>query len=221
MNVNFTTDSFESRHRFEAWYEAVCSRLINAKARQIEKSEFAGDFTYGTLTDIGLARHAAQTSLLWQRTPECIRKHPDDNFYLGQITHGDGHLEQNGYATRLTHGDMVIYDAAMPFEFGMNSMTIKIIRLPRAFFDRKSPCIAKLAGAKLDAQRPGMHAMQELMSEAFSWNSAEETRFHALQFSEALLDMIAVCINMQKMQEPVRADLYHEMIKYLQRNLER
>ena len=221
MNINFTTDCFESRHRFNAWRDAVCSRLINAEVHQVEKSEFSGSFSYETLTDVGLARHAAQTSLLWRRTPGCIRKYPDNDFYLGYITHGDGHLEQNGYASALKGGDFVIYDAAMPFEFAMNNMAINVIRLPRSVFARKSPCITKIMGAKLDMRRPGMYAMQQLISEAFNWDPVEENIYHATQFSGALLDMIAVCINMQKSEEPLKKDLYYQMVKYLKMNLDK
>ena len=221
MNVNFTTDGFESRHRFDAWRDAVCSSLINAQAYQVEKNEFSGSFTYGTLTDVGLAQHTAQASLLWQRTYDCIRNFPDNDFYLGYITKGDGHLEQNESMSTLKGGDFVIYDAARPFKFTMNNMAINVIRLPRTVFDRKSPGIAKMAGSKLDMRRPGMFAMQQLISEAFNWDPFEESTYYATQFSEALIDMIAVCINMQKREEPRRNDLYRQMVNYIKRNLDK
>ncbi|MEJ0230751.1 AraC family transcriptional regulator (plasmid) [Klebsiella michiganensis] len=219
MSENFSTLNLESRHRFEAWRAAVCSRLINAEARQTETGDFAGSFSYGMLTDVAMACHSAHSSLLWQRTVQCIRKYPDDNYYLGYIQHGYGHLEQNNHAVKIQPGDLVIYDAAMPFNFAMRDMCINIIRLPRPEFNRKSPRINTISGMKLDPLRPGVNSLRQLLLEAFSWNSLEENVFHSEELAGTLMDMISACINLQKCEETKKTDLYHQMVKYLKNNL--
>ena len=219
MSENFTTHNLESRHRFEAWREAVCSRLINAKSRQTAAGEFSGSFSYDMLTDVALASHSACSSILWQRTAECIRKHPDNDYYLGYIQNGSGHLTQNGHAVTVQSGDFVLYDAAMAFDFAMQDMCIKIVRLPRPQFNRESPRISKMAGSKLDSLRPGVNSLRQLMLEAFSWNTSAENVFHSEQLAGTLMDMISACINLQKSDDTEKPDLYHQMAKYLKNNL--
>ncbi|MBJ7221268.1 MULTISPECIES: AraC family transcriptional regulator [unclassified Brenneria] len=219
MKEIFTTDNLDNRHRFDAWRDAVCSRLIRAQARQTFASEFSGSFTYSMLADVGIASHTSSSSLLWQRTTECIRRHPSNDYYLGYFRSGKGSLEQNGNAAKVGPDELVIYDAAHPFNFSMDKAAIHIVRLPRAVFDKNTPKIAALAGTCLNPVRPGITTLKQMMQEAFAYNQEQENSFYTEQFAGTLLDIITVCINLQQGGEIQKPDLYNRMVKYLKQNL--
>ena len=85
MKEHFSTENYEPRHGFEAWRDAVCSRLINAKAQRTQATAFSGSFTYITLAEVDIAWHTSHTGLIWQRTPQCIRQHPANDYYIGLL----------------------------------------------------------------------------------------------------------------------------------------
>jgi len=219
MKEYFSTEDFESRHRFDAWRDAVCSRLINARAQQTQATEFSGSFTYSTLADVDIASHTSRTALVWQRTPQCIRQHPASDYYIGLFRSGSGQLEQNGHRSTAQSGDMVIYDAARPFNFAMDQAAINIIRLPRTVFDHSAPGIDALAGVRLDAHRPGVTTLRQMMLEAFDYNSDTESAGHTGQFASTLFELIATAINLQKSDASGKPDLYARMVAWLKQNL--
>ncbi len=219
MKENFTTDSLDSRHRFDAWREAVCSRLINAEARQTYEGEFSGSFGYSALGHVGIASHSSKTSLLWQRTSNCIRHHPNSDFYLGLVSSGQGMLAQNGHASRVREGDLVIYDASNPFDFAMDRMTINIVHLPRKIMEKDAPRTAQLAGKTLDLSRPGVASLKQMLTEAFAFNAERENIFLAEQFANTLFNVISVSLNLQKSDEALKPDLYSRVVSYLRQNL--
>lgn len=137
MKETFTTDHLDNRHRFDAWRDAVCSRLINAEARQVNAGTFSGSFGYSMLGHVDIAHHVSQTALVWQRTTECIRRHPNHDFYLGYVRSGIGTLRQNDNQSRVSAGDVVIYDAATPFDFAMDNVAINIVHLPRQMIEKR------------------------------------------------------------------------------------
>lgn len=219
MKENFTTDSLDSRHKFDAWREAVCSKLITAEARQTYEGEFSGSFGYSALGHVDIARHTSQTSLLWQRTSNCIRRHPNSDFYLGLVSSGTGTLKQNGHASLVSEGDLVIYDAATPFDFAMENMTINIIHLPRKILEKEAPGTALLAGKTLDLTRPGVASLKQMMSEAYCFNAERENIFLTEQFANTLFNVIAVSLNLQKSDEALKPDLYSRVVSYLRQHL--
>lgn len=220
MKEHFTTDHFDNRHRFDAWRDAVCSRLINAQARQTHSGSFSGSFGYSMLGHVDIANHVSQTALTWQRTPECIRRHPNHDFYLGYVCAGSGMLRQNDNQSRVSAGDVVIYDAATPFDFAMENVAINIVHLPRHMMEKEAPAIASLAGKTLDLTRPGMTSLKHLLQEAFVFNAEGENPYLAEQFANTLINMIAVSVNLQHSDEALKPDLYSRVVSFLRQNLQ-
>lgn len=219
MKENFTTDNLENRHRFDAWRDAVCSRLIKAEARQTHSGEFSGSFGYSMLGHVDIANHISRTALVWQRTRECIRRHPNHDFYLGYICSGSGTLSQNDNHSHISAGDVVIYDAATPFDFAMDNVAINIVHLPRPMIEKEAPAIARLAGKALDLTRPGMLSLRQMLTETFSFNAERENAFLTEQFANTLLNMISVSLNLQKSDDALRPDLFSRMVSFLRLNL--
>ncbi|HAU5564571.1 TPA: helix-turn-helix domain-containing protein [Serratia fonticola] len=219
MKETFTTDHLDNRHRFDAWRDAVCSRLIKAEARQTHAGAFSGSFSYSMLGHVDIAHHVSQTALVWQRTPECIRRHPNHDFYLGYVRSGSGTLRQNENQSRVSAGDVVIYDAATPFDFTMDNVAINIVHLPRQMIEKEAPAITRLAGKTLDLQRPGMTSLKQLLQEAFIFNAECENGFLAEQFANTLINMISVSVNLQKGDDALKPDLYSRVVSYLRQNL--
>lgn len=220
MKENFTTDSLDNRHRFDAWREAVCSRLIKAQARQTYNDDFSGSFSYGSLGDVDIATHSSQTALLWQRTTDCIRRHPNHDYYLGLVDSGTGTLSQNGHCSTVTGGDVVIYDAANPFDFAMEKMAINIVHLPRGIMEKQAPAISALAGKCFDLTRPGITSLKQMVAEAYIYNTEQEKPFLTEQFANTLFSIIAVSINLQKGDDELKPDLYRRILDYLRRHLD-
>jgi len=219
MKETFTTDHLDNRHRLDAWRDAVCSRLIKAEVRQTQMGVFSGSFSYSMLGHVDIAHHVSQTALVWQRTPECIRRHPNHDFYLGFVRSGSGTLRQNENQSRISTGDVVIYDAATPFDFTMDNVAINIVHLPRQMIEKEAPAIARLAGKTLDLQRPGITSLKHLLQEAFIFNAECENGFLAEQFANTLINMISVSINLQKGDDALKPDLYSRVVSYLRQNL--
>lgn len=219
MKENFTTESLATRHRFDAWRDAVCSRLIKAEARQTLKDDFSGSFSYDSLGYVDIATHTSQTSLVWQRTHQCIRQHPNPDFYLGIIQSGKGALSQDGCSSTVQAGDIVIYDATKPFDFAMDNMVINIVHLPRRIMDKEAPSISALVGRTFDLSRPGITSLKQMVSEAYQFNSAQEKPFLTEQFANTLFSVISVSINLQKSDEAAKPDLYGRILNYLRQNL--
>ena len=220
MKELFTTDDLDNRHRFDAWRDAVCSRLINAQARQMHSGTFSGSFAYSMLGHMDIANHVSHTALMWQRTADCIRRHPNHDFYLGYVCAGSGTLLQNGHQSRVSAGDVVIYDAATPFDFTMEKVAINIVHLPRHIMEKEAPATAKLAGKTLDLTRPGMASLKLLLQEAFVFNPDRENPFLAEQFANTLLNMISVSVNLQHSEEALKPDLYSRVVSFLRHNLQ-
>ncbi len=220
MQNEFSTENLNTRHRFEAWREAVCSRLVNAEARQIAKDDFSGSFSYSALSGLEIATHASHTSLIWQRTVNCIRRHPNHDFYLGIVKSGHGRLSQNGHTSLVTPGDIVIYDADTPFDFAMDRMMIDIVHLPRPLIEKEAPGIRALAGQCFDLNRPGITSLKQMIAEAYLFNTGQEPPCLTEQFANTLLSVISVGINLQKNNPPEKADLYPQITRYLRQNLD-
>jgi len=219
MKEHFSTENYEPRHCFEAWRDAVCSRLINAKAQRTQATAFSGSFTYSTLAEVDIAWHTSHTGLIWQRTPQCIRQHPANDYYIGLLRSGHGQLAQHEHRSQLNAGDLVIYDAAIPFSFAMEQAELNIIRLPRHAFDKSTPGISAMAGARLDPKRPGINTLKQMMTEAFHYNSDTESDGHTAQFANTLLDLVAAAINLQKSEHTHQPDLYARMVAWLKQHM--
>ncbi|MBK0000036.1 helix-turn-helix domain-containing protein [Erwinia sp. S38] len=220
MRENFTTEHLENRHRFDAWRDAVCSRLIKAEAKQVQAGMFSGRFSYGMLGQFDIANHVSQASMMWQRTPECIRRHPNPDFYLGYICEGSGRLRQNNNETQVSAGDMVIYDASSPFHFAMENVSMNIIHLPRHLIEKEAPAIAAMSGTSLDLSRPGMVALRHMIDEAFRFNAAEEGSCLTEQFANTLFTVISVGLNLQKSDEGLKPTLYSRVMSYMRKHLQ-
>lgn len=219
MKENFTTENMDTRHRFDAWRDAVCSRLIKAEARQTLKDDFSGSFSYSSLGYVDIATHTSQASLVWQRTERCIRQHPNPDFYLGIVQSGEGKLSQNGHCSAVSEGDMIIYDATTPFDFAMENMVIDIVHLPRQIMEKEAQGIASLAGKSFDLSRPGITSLKQMMAEAYLFNAEQEPPFLTEQFANTLFSVISVSINLQKGNDAIKPDLYRRILHYLRQNL--
>ena len=219
MKNEFSTEDLNTRHRFDAWRDAICSRLIRAEARQIARDDFSGSFSYSALSGLEIATHTSHTSLIWQRTRNCIRRHPNHDFYLGIVKSGKGRLIQNGHSSLVSAGDIVIYDADAPFDFAMDKMMIDIVHLPRQLMEKEAPGISVLSGQCLDLNRPGIISLKQMVAEAYLFNADQEQPCLTEQFANTLFSVIAVGINLQQSNVPLKADLYQRIVSYLRQKL--
>ncbi len=219
MKNEFSTENLHSRYRFDAWRDAICTRLIRAEARQTAKDDFSGSFSYSALNELEIATHTSHSSLIWQRTGNCIRHHPNHDFYLGVVKSGQGRLAQNGHCTLVSAGDVVIYDADAPFDFAMDRMTIDIVHLPRKRMESEAPGIRTLAGQRFDLTRPGIVSLKQMLAEAYLFNASQEQSCLTEQFANTLFSVISVGINLQQSHFSAKTDLYQRIVSYLRQNL--
>ena len=55
----------------------------------------------------------------WVRNAAHLRLHARDELWLGYLLQGQAEVRQGGQVARLSAGNLVLYDAAQPFEFSV------------------------------------------------------------------------------------------------------
>ncbi|EGH71546.1 helix-turn-helix domain-containing protein [Pseudomonas syringae] len=220
MFVDYSTDSVASKDRFESWKDAVCTHLITAHAKPTEPQKFQGSFKYCTFGGLDLSTQTS-ASHNWDRSADCLRQYPEDDYWLGFMQKGNALLEQNGRSTCIEDGQFVLYDAARTFKYKINADALHIIRLPRAVMTRLTPHIDELIGGVLDAQRPGISTLKSMVLEVTSGVFKGPSPQLPDTFAQTLFDLLVMSINLQHPADcpPRQDELYSRVASYIKRNL--
>lgn len=220
MVIRYSTDTIKAQERFDSWREIVCTQLISADADPEHPELFTGTFQYGSFGGMDLSVHASGAHT-WHRTPESIRRNPEDDFWLAYMGNGIGCLEQNGNKTVFQDGEFVIYDAARPYQYRLENKSMHIVRLPRAMIERRAPSISSLAGKALDPRRPGMATLLAMLMEAEPLAlNADSASSGQEAFGETFFDLVAMAVNLQGEPCSSKADaLYKKVLLFIRANI--
>ena len=139
MVIEWSTDSFAPRQRFDRWREACAEHVYALTLQRDDRSPFSGRIARRQLgaldvTDIRCDRHVVR------RSAQDIAQQPGDDYYVyfqreGQCWFEQGHTSQFAQA-----GDMIVADPNIAFATGTDShFDLRIWRVNRA---RLAPMLA-------------------------------------------------------------------------------
>jgi len=220
MSIAYSTMAVDAQHRFAYWSDVVCRHCIPAACRQLETAPFDGELRvhHAGVVDIGTMSAPLHH---WSRSPLDLRRGPDDDFWLGCMFEGQGTVRQNGQDAQLGPGDFVLYDAARPFEFILQSSSFSVMRLSRRLLLQRCAQAESLTIRTIGPHQPAAAALRSLLEHTISTDLASARPAAAVQLGSTLLDLAAVVLEFQTEATAAPAaerGLYDRVVAYIQRN---
>ncbi|WP_289240907.1 AraC family ligand binding domain-containing protein [Delftia sp.] len=210
MQLEYSTHSQEPRHRFDYWHEVVCRHCIPADSHRAQ-GDGAGPGGFGatlSVRSLGLLEISAMSapSHRWVRNAAHLRLHARDELWLGYLLQGQAEVRQGGQVARLSAGNLVLYDAAQPFEFSVAPRDILLMRIPRSELLNRFARAPLHAGRALHGHAPAVAPLRAMLGEAMAMPPAPHGDALAQRFGMALLDVLALALEMQEMAVQPRAE---------------
>jgi AraC-like DNA-binding protein len=139
MVIEWSTDSFAPRQRFERWHEACAEHVYALTLQREDRTPFNGRIARRQLgaldvTDIHCDRHVVR------RSAQDIAQQPGDDYYVYFQRTGQCWFEQGRTRQVAQAGDMIVADPNIAFVTGTDSFfDLRIWRVDRA---RLAPLLA-------------------------------------------------------------------------------
>jgi len=195
MNLDYSTDSVESRQRFEYWSDVVCKYLIAAKSRVPDRQHFNARFSVRSLGKLTLAEMSSPRHY-WERDAQQLRIGPNEDFMLSLMVSGQGVLSQSGREVVQRNGDIVLYDAARPFSFDLAPESTLLVRIPRRQLLCRFPEAHNLTAMHLAEGHPTARLLGDMIREAARLGSSGSEGMQA-SLASSLLDMLSAVLQVQ------------------------
>jgi AraC-like DNA-binding protein len=196
MNLLYTTSSVDHIQRFEYWHDAVCKHCIPASSERLTSEEFSGSLTVHAIGALNVSEHAA-SSLRWVRAPEHIRKGPNDNFWVSLMASGEGRLSQDGRQVIQGPDELVLYDAARPFEYELTTGSIYIVEIPRQVLTFRFRGAESLTATRMGEGLPVVALLGRMIHEAAHLHFPDKQSTTASLFASAVVDLLAATLELQ------------------------
>ncbi|MBJ7220803.1 MULTISPECIES: helix-turn-helix domain-containing protein [unclassified Brenneria] len=221
MSITYSTAHISEKQRFEYWKEVVCSHCLLAKSEPLGSRSFDASMQFHSAHPMAISTLSAPAHQ-WKRSAEAIRKGPDDDLWLALIQHGQAWIEQNGRQAVLSPGSMVIYDSAREFDFRIDSQALHLLRIPRHLLAARFPKAEHLTAITLDASRPGIVPLREMLLQARSESVASVNPNTASRFFTMMLDMLAFSLEIDASQEHLSGsrNLYEKVMRFIRNHLQ-
>ncbi|KTT02051.1 AraC family transcriptional regulator [Pseudomonas oryzihabitans] len=217
-SAHYSTLVVSAERRFEYWKEVVCRHCIPASSRQESGLDFDAQLQ---VTPLGLLDVCTLSAPLhhWRRTANHLRTGPDDDLWLGFSQGGHGQLEQGGRQAVLAPNRLFLYDADQAFDFSLGGDN-RLVRIPRYLLSTRLPGVERLTATVLDEARPGIVPLREMLRQAADGSPALEDETYALRFSQTLLDLLVLSLELQGSERAVaERDLYPRLMNHVLRHL--
>lgn len=220
MPFSYSTDSLDSSDTFEGWKDAVCGHLISADASAVDGGSYSGAFRYDNVSGLDIS-YLTCMKHRWERTHQCLKRFPEDDYWLAYMERGSAQIEQNGNTTTIIDGQFVVYDAASVYTYSMESEGMHIVRLPRKLIEKRIPLIQKLAGRTLDNRCQGISALKAMILEVSQKIMGENETYLNEAYADVFFEVFSLCANQQVMAEKDdrQAALYLKALHYIRENL--
>ncbi len=129
----WSTEAVGSGERLDYWVGAICEAFLEMDCSSREAEVFDGRLASRDVEDIAVNQVIASTQDVY-RTPAGIARSRRSHFYLIGQADRAWHVRQGGQVAHLRPGDVVLVDAAEPYELhfphGVHCMSLQ---LPRAW----------------------------------------------------------------------------------------
>lgn len=221
MSTAYSTVGIEPKRRFDYWIDVVCRHCILAASRPLGDGFFDGELEVSSVGAVDISKMVASLHH-WSRESSHIRKGPDDDLWLGYLVEGEAIVSQGGNSAHLGKGDLVLYDAARPFDFTLEAKTIYLMRLSRRSLLQRCPGAERLTARVINESQPAAMPLRSMIEHACITNFDKMRPGAAAQFGSTLLDLVAVALEFQMGDvEPVgEKDFYSKVVAYIERNYE-
>jgi len=220
VSVVYSTMNVDVQRRFAYWSDVVCRHCIPAACRQLGTTPFDGELrlAHAGAVDIGTMRAPLHH---WNRSDMDVRRGPNDDLWLGCMFEGQATVRQSGREAQLGPGDFVLYDAARPFEFTLQSPSFSIMRLSRRLLLQRCTQAESLTIRTIGPAQPAAAALRSLLEHAISSDISSMHKAGSIQLGSTLLDLVALLLEFQTetISVPVRErSLYDKVMAHIQRN---
>ena len=221
MDFQYSTNDVVASRRFEYWADAVCRHCIPASSRPLGEGAFEATFANRAVGAVDVSTLKASKHH-WSRASTDVRRGPNDNLWIAYMRDAEGVMSQGGREAPFTRGDMVIYDAARPFEASVDSRLIHLVSLPRRSLHLRCPGADKLTMHVLNDSHRGGAPLRILIEEAVAADLDQMRPGAVLQLGSTLLDVAAVALEFRtgSFETVGDNDLYGKLIAYIHRNLQ-
>ncbi|WP_409160466.1 helix-turn-helix domain-containing protein [Pectobacterium sp. B2J-2] len=221
MSILYSTENITGKQRFEYWTEVVCRHCLRASSRSVESGDFVASMRFHKSHSLSLSTLNAPAHS-WTRGTQDLRCGPDEDFWLGLVEQGQGGFEQNGRQAVLPAGSMVLYDSAREFNFELDSRALHIVRIPRPLLARRLPQVGKFTAITLDASRPGMVPLREMLMQASADPLIHAHDDMSTRYFDMMLDLLVFSLELTDHNGPSsRHDgLYERVMQYIRHHLQ-
>lgn len=217
-STRYSTQVVSTQRRFEYWKEVVCRHCIPASSRPDSGLDFDAQLQVMPLGLLDICTLSAPLHH-WRRNANHLRSGPDDDLWLGFTQTGNGQLEQGGRQAVLAPDRLFLYDADQAFDFSLSG-SHRLVRIPRYLLSTRLPGVERLTATVLDEARPGIVPLREMLRQAADGLPALENEAYSLRFSQALLDLLVLSLELQGAgSAATERDLYPRLMSYVLRHL--
>jgi AraC family transcriptional regulator, positive regulator of tynA and feaB len=129
----WTTADARPVERLDYWVGAICEAFLEMDCHSRAAECFDGTLTHLPLQQLALNQVCASTQEVY-RTPANIARSSAQPFYLIAQTEQPWQVKQGGQRLQLRPGDVVLVDAAQPYELHFpNSVNCLSMQMPRSW----------------------------------------------------------------------------------------
>ncbi|BBQ02390.1 AraC family transcriptional regulator (plasmid) [Burkholderia sp. SFA1] len=222
MDHIYTTVAVPPSQRFAYWQEVVCRHCIPAASVPLDGNPFDGSLRVRDLGTLSMSELIAPRHS-WKRESTHIRTGPNDSYWVGLMMQGEGRLEQDGRAVLQHEGDLVLYDAARPFQFELAAGALCIVEVPRKVLNYRFPLAEAFTATRIGAGLPTGDLLTRMIREANALKLSENQASTASLVASAIVDMLAATLEWQA-GRPGHVSAHEALVArtkaYIDRNLD-
>jgi hypothetical protein len=136
MTVSFSTATVDKRSQLSYWREVVCATFVQLGVERPQRPApgFRAEVTAQSLGGLRVATVVSEPHAVF-RSPEMIRRSPEDDFLVNLAIRGRVAVAQDGRQAILRPGDFTVYDSARPYRIGCpDPFRLLVLKIPRDMF---------------------------------------------------------------------------------------
>ncbi|TGV11261.1 helix-turn-helix domain-containing protein [Mesorhizobium sp. M8A.F.Ca.ET.173.01.1.1] len=167
--VDLSTALITNRDKFLFWQDVISTYLSPSDSFQTAPEKtFEGHLKCIKMGQVSIAHHRCDP-LLNIRNPQCIRRMPDDDYFVAVATRANAQLRQGQRTAVISDGDVVIYSSATPFEWDVRGDSDFVVaRIARRQFVSRVPEIDAMTARIISSRKPSGsiigHAVRDLVN---------------------------------------------------------
>lgn len=194
MSYTISTLEVEESQRFAYWKEVVSNHCIPAASEAADRSQFNAKLSGSTIGALSFAQMSAPAHR-WDREEHHIRTEPNDDFWLAYMDSGFGQIAQSDRRVVQQMGDLILYDAARPFNFALSSDSVFITRIPRALLLQRIPYADRITATRLGSGLGITNVLGSMIKEAVHSTELATNTSAAPRLVASMLDLFAAIVD--------------------------